>query len=103
MAKITVRTTRNYPYWASTLTAMTIMQSSLMIQDLDRDGWQGAAMLALHTLILIGVMAPAGWYWSKFFRAPLTAPVQRAAKPSHPMTWTEAQREHEAEALRKRT
>jgi hypothetical protein len=100
MARITVRTTRNFPYWASTLTALTIMQSSLMIRDVSEDGWMGVALLAVHTLVLIGVMAPAAWYWRQFFRAPLTAPVQRAAKVS---PWTEAQREQEAEALRKRT
>ena len=100
MAKTTVRTTRNFPYWASTLTALTIMQASLMVRDVNEEGWKGAVLLAVHTLVLIGVMAPAAWFWRGFFRAPLTAPVQRAAKVS---PWTEAQREQEAEALRKRT
>lgn len=100
MSKITVRPTKNFPYWASTLTSLTIMQASLMVRDVDREGWMAVASLAIHTLILIGVMAPAAWFWREFFRAPLTASVQRAAKVS---PWTEAQREQEAEALRKRT
>ena len=90
MAKIKIRTTKVYPYWASLLTALAIQQASMMVRDLDRDGWQGLALYLLHTLILIGVTAPAAWYWREFFRATV---VRRTVKPSQPMTWSEAQDE----------